>query len=46
MTPEQFEALTVYSGMMMEGLSSEEALAAVIMVFPEHVAWLVRWVNK
>lgn len=46
MTQEQFEALTLYSGMMMEGLSSEEALAAVIMVFPQHFAWLVRRVNK
>lgn len=46
MTHEQFEAFTFYSGMMMEGLSSEEALIAVTMVYPEEITWLVGWVNK
>lgn len=30
MTNEQLEVLTIHAGMMMEGLSSEEALACII----------------
>ena len=44
MTESQFELFTMHSGMMMEGLKSEEALAFILraeLASEEDIAWLV-----
>jgi len=44
MTESQFELFTMHSGMMMEGLKSEEALAFILraeLASAEDIAWLV-----
>lgn len=43
MTNSQFELFVMHSGMMQEGLKSEEALAYIIrakLATPEDIAWL------
>jgi hypothetical protein len=47
MTENQFELLIIHGGMMREGLSSDEALAAIIIMGEpaEDINWLIKRVK-
>ena len=48
MTVNQFDLLLMHGGMMMEGMSSEEAIVALmIMEEPEEdINWLIKQLNR
>lgn len=45
MSDDQWDALCMYHGCMHDGLYKDEALAAVALVFPEQITWLVQWIK-
>lgn len=48
MTNNQFELLIVHGGMMQEGMSSDEAIAAILLMKEpaEDVAWLIKHIGS
>ena len=47
MTNNQFELLIMHGGMMQEGMSSNEAIAAILLMKePADVAWLIKHIGS